>query len=163
MYFPVFHLLIFFGAKFVPDTFWSIISATDSENKHIYTKYYTRFELILYSNFFEPFAVRRARTKVYVTSELCLQMLHVWCQNVLETEKIHSISHWELCTLLSYRAKGWSGPKSPPPPRVFFRVNLSRWQCIRQKELKVKYNHVWRELTIVQSTLPKSNLFGRKK
>ena len=70
----------------------------------------------------EPFSVRRACTKSYVTSEPTVAPgvtnFVSKCAGNLK-EKSHKVSRRELCALQSNRAKCRGGPFRPPPPSLF--------------------------------------------
>ena len=66
----------------------------------------------------EPFSVRRACTKSYVTSEPYPRASQIWCQNVRETWKKKVIKcrgeSFARCRVIARNGEG--GPKAPPPP-----------------------------------------------
>ena len=78
----------------------------------------------------EPFSVRRACTKSYVTSEPYPQASQIWCQNVRETRKKKVITcrgeSFARCRVITRNVEG--GPKSPPPP-VFLGLNYESKYC----------------------------------
>ena len=111
----------------------------ESKNKHSYMNYSekTQFALILYTkhHILEPFSVRRACTKSYVTSEPYPRASQIWCQNVRETwkKKVIVVSHARaLCVMQSNRAKCRGGGPFRPPPPVYLGLNWLKkdWQCI---------------------------------
>ena len=74
----------------------------------------------------EPFSVRRACTKSYVTSEPYPRASQIWCQNVRETWKKKVIKcrgeSFARCRVIARNVEG--GPfRPPPPPRVFLGLN----------------------------------------
>ena len=67
-----------------------LISAIESKNKHIYMNFVKKLNLHWFctqNHIFEPFSVRRACTKSYVSSEPYPRASQIWCQNVRETWK----------------------------------------------------------------------------
>ena len=93
------------------------------KNKHIYElSEKTQFALILYTkSHFEPFSVRRACTKSYVTSEPYPRASQSWCQNVRETRKKIVIKcrgkSFASCRVIARNVEG-GGPSWPPPPSL---------------------------------------------
>ena len=73
----------------------------------------------------EPFSVRRACTKSYVTSEPYPRASQIWCQNVRETWKKKVIKcrgeSFARCRVIARNVEG--GPFRPPP--VFLGLNKS--------------------------------------
>ena len=67
--------------------------------------------------FLEPFSVRRACTKSYVTSEPYPRASQIWCQNVRETWKKKVIKcrgeSFARCRVIARNVEG--GPFRPPP------------------------------------------------
>ena len=114
--------LLFFPAKFVADTFWSTImlkqinlSNWEQNQAYLYElSEKTQFVLILC----EPFSVRRACTKSYVTSEPYPRASQIWCQNVQETQKKIVIKcrgeSFARCRVIAQNVEG--GHDGPPPP-----------------------------------------------
>ena len=126
--------LLVFLVKFVADTFWStimlkqIISAIESKNKHIYMNCMWKNSICI----LEPFSVRRACTKSYVTSQ-------IWCQNMRETWKKKVIKcrseSFARCRVIAWNVDGGGGPFRPPP-------SLFRVKCVHAmggKELDTKF------------------------
>ena len=74
----------------------------------------------------EPFSVRCACTKSYVTSEPYPRASQIWCQNVRETwkKKVIKCRGESFCALQSNRAKCRGGVRPPPPP-VFLGLNMT--------------------------------------
>ena len=74
----------------------------------------------------EPFSVRRACTKSYVTSEPYPRASQIWCQNVRGTWKKKVIKcrgeSFARCRVIARNVEG--GPFRPPPS--LFRVNPKR-------------------------------------
>ena len=72
----------------------------------------------------EPFSVRRACTKSYVTSEPYPRASQIWCQNVRETWNKKVIKcrgeSFARCRVIARKVEG--GLLGPPPPSLF-RVN----------------------------------------
>ena len=88
----------------------------------IWTTWKTQFALILYTkSHLEPFSVRRACTKSYVTSEPYPRASQIWCQNVRETWKKKVIKcrgeSFTRCRVIARNVEG--GPFRPPPPQSF--------------------------------------------
>ena len=87
----------------------------------------------------EPFSVRRACTKSYVTSE----PYHPGVTNLVSKcagnlkEKSHKVSRRELCALQSNRAKCRGGGPFRPPPPVFLglKARFSKWVKWRYSNL----------------------------
>ena len=75
----------------------------------------------------EPFSVRRACTKSYVTSEPYPRASQIWCQNVRETWKKKVIKcrgeSFARCRVIARNVEG--GPFRPPPP-VLLGLSVSR-------------------------------------
>ena len=119
--------LLFFSVKFVADTFWSTImlkqnsfQAIESKNKHIYMNYVKKLNLHWFctqNHILEPFSVRRACTKSYVTSEPYPRASQIWCQNVRETWKKKVIKcrgeSFARCRVIAQNVEG--GLLGPPP------------------------------------------------
>ena len=84
----------------------------------------------------EPFSVRRACTKSYVTSEPYPRASQIWCQNVREIWKKKVIKcrgeSFARCRVIARNVEG-GGLLGPPPPPVF--LGLKPWYFIS----KVKY------------------------
>ena len=78
------------------------------------------------NHIFEPFSVRRACTKSYVTSEPYPRASQIWCQNVRETWKKKVIKcrgeSFPRCRVIARYVEG-GGLKGPPPS--LFRVKPS--------------------------------------
>ena len=68
----------------------------------------------------EPFSVRRACTKSYVTSEPYPRASQIWCQNVRETWKKKVIKcrgeSFARCRVIARNVEGGGGLLGPPPP-----------------------------------------------
>ena len=104
----------------------------------------------------EPFSVRRACTKSYVTSEPYPRASQIWCQNVRETRKKKVIKcrgeSFARCRVIARNVEG--GLKGPPPPSLF-RVNMNMAIVIKAQLascnkiywkfvcLKKKISHMW--------------------
>ena len=75
----------------------------------------------------EPFSIRRACTKSYVTSEPYPRASQIWCQNVQETWKKKVIKcrgeSFARCRVIARNVEG--GAFRPPPP-VFLGLNLPK-------------------------------------
>ena len=101
-----------------------LISAIESKNKHIYMNYAKKLNLHWFctqNHILEPFSVRRACTKSYVTSEPYPRASQIWCQNVRETRKKKVIKcrgeSFARCRVIAGNVEG--GLKGPPPPQSF--------------------------------------------
>ena len=79
------------------------------------------------NHLFEPFSVRRACTKSYVSSEPYPRVSQIWCQNVRETWKKKFIKcrgeSFARCRVIAWNVEG--GLLGPPPS--LFRVNIAWW------------------------------------
>ena len=131
--------LLFFPAKFVADTFWSTIMLKQINLSHwVKISIYlyklsekTQFALILYTkSHFEPFSVRRACTKSYITSEPYPRASQSWCQNVRETRKKIVIKcrgeSFARCRVIVRNVEG--GHYGPPPPSLIrVKVDIQRY------------------------------------
>ena len=77
----------------------------------------------------EPFSVRRACTKSYVTSEPYPRASQSWCQNVRETWKKKVIKcrgeSFARCRVITRNVEGAGLLGPPPPPPRLFRVNAT--------------------------------------
>ena len=75
----------------------------------------------------EPFSVRRACTKSYVTSEPYPRASQIWCQNVRETWKKKVVKcrgeSFARCRVIARNVEGGGG-LFRPPPQSFYRVKL---------------------------------------
>ena len=105
------------------------ISAIESKNKHIYMNYVKKLNLHWFctqNHILEPFSVRRACTKSYVTSEPYPRASQIWSQNVRETWKKKVIKcrgeSFARCRVIAPNVEG--GLLGPPPP-VFLVLNYS--------------------------------------
>ena len=100
------------------------ISAIESKNKHIYMNYVKKLNLHWFctqNHILEPFSVRRACTKSYVTSEPYPRASQIWCQNVRETWKKKVIKcrgeSFSRCRVIARNVEG--GGLLGPPPQSF--------------------------------------------
>ena len=91
------------------------------KNKHIYMNYVKKLNLHWFctqNHILEPFSVRRACTKSYVTSEPYPRASQIWCQNVRETWKKKVIKcrgeSFARCRVIARNVEG-GGPFRPPP------------------------------------------------
>ena len=90
------------------------------KDKHIYMNYVKKLNLHWFctqNHILEPFLVRRACTKSYVTSEPYPRASQIWCQNVRETWKKKVIKcrgeSFARCRVIARNVEG--GPFRPPP------------------------------------------------
>ena len=85
----------------------------------------------------EPFSVRRACTKSYVTSEPYPRVSQIWCQNVRETWKKKVIKcrseSFARCRVITQNVEG--GPFRPPPS--LFRVKPSKYLPVTTSHKKM--------------------------
>ena len=88
----------------------------------------------------EPFSVRRACTKSYVTSEPYPRASQIWCQNVRETWK-KKVS-FARCRVIVRNVEGGGGPFRPPPPSLF-RVKARFAYLHRKVFLSYCQDNVW--------------------
>ena len=104
---------------------------------HIYMNFLKKLNLHWFwqNHIFEPFSVRRACTKSYVSSEPYPRASQIWCQNVRETWKKkvikcrgESLAH---CRVIARNVEG-GGLLGPPPPSLFRVVVLKLWSCVAQ-------------------------------
>ena len=100
----------------------TFISAIESKNKHIYMNYVKKLNLHWFctqNHILEPFSVRRACTKSYLTSEPYPRASQIWCQNVRETWKKKVIKccgeSFARCRVIVRNVEG-----GPPPPPLYF-------------------------------------------
>ena len=94
------------------------------KNKHIYMNYVKKLNLHWFctqNHILEPFSVRRACTKSYVTSEPYPRASQIWCQNVRETWKKKVIKcrgeSFARCRVIARNVEG--GGLLGPPPQSF--------------------------------------------
>ena len=87
--------------------------------KHVYMNYVKKLNLHWFctqNHILEPFSVRRACTKSYVTSEPYPRASQIWCQNVRETWKKKVIKcrgeSFARCRVIARNVEG--GPFRPP-------------------------------------------------
>ena len=87
----------------------------------------------------EPFSVRRACTKSYVTSEPYPRASQIWCQNVRETWKKKVIKcrgeSFARCRVIARNVEG----EAPPPPPVFLGLRRTfektRFDCVKKEKI----------------------------
>ena len=121
----VFVFVVFFGEicgrHFLKHNNAKTISAIASKNKHIYMNYVKKLNLHWFctqNHILEPFSVRRACTKSYVTSEPYPRASQIWCQNVRETWKKKVIKcrgeSFARCRVITQNVEGGGAFQAPP-------------------------------------------------
>ena len=83
----------------------------------------------------EPFSVRRACTKSYVTSEPYPRASQIWCQNVRETWKKKVIKcrgeSFARCRVIARNVEGGGGLLGPPPVFLGLKAASRHGMCAR--------------------------------